>query len=124
MRATGAQLVIVHPIPEAGWNVPELAAKKVFYEADPHPTITTDRRAYDRNDGEANALLDTIRGPGVFHVRPAAIFCDASRCRNAVDGALYYYDTHHLSLTGPRLGTDAVIDARQETTAAGEAPAP
>lgn len=108
LLALGAPMIVVHAIPEAGWNVPQVAAKRAFYLDEETPHITTDRKAYEARARTGNALLDAIDNPNLFHVRPADLFCDGARCTNARNGDIYYYDDDHLSLAGGALIADAI----------------
>ncbi|PFG63457.1 peptidoglycan/LPS O-acetylase OafA/YrhL [Thioclava sp. ES.031] len=107
--STGAYVLYVHPVPEAGWNVPEIAAKQSFLAGGGWPTVTVSRASYAARAGRAQAVLDAIDDPHLFHVRPQDIFCDATRCTNATGGKVYYHDDDHLSLTGARLVVGAVM---------------
>lgn len=108
LLALGSPVIVVHAIPEAGWNIPQIAAKRAFYLGDLIPEITTNRNAYDARAKQGNAVLDAISNPNLFHVRPADIFCNDLRCINARDGYIYYYDDDHLSLAGGNLIADGI----------------
>lgn len=109
LLALGSPVIVVHAIPEAGWNVPQVAAKRAFYLDEQTPDVFTDRSAYDERAKPGNDVLDAIDNPNLFHVRPADLFCDDVRCTNARDGHIYYYDDDHLSLTGGELIADAIV---------------
>lgn len=109
LLAIGSSVLVVHAIPEAGWNVPQIAAKRAFYLGEQTPDVFTDRSAYDERARPGNDLLDAITDPNLLHVRPADLFCDDVRCTNARDGNIYYYDDDHLSLTGGELIADAIV---------------
>lgn len=108
LLALGSPVIVVHAIPEAGSDVPQMAAKRAFYLGDGMPEITTARSAYDARAKPGNDVLDAIADPNLFHVRPADIFCNDVRCTHARDGAIYYYDDDHLSLAGGELIADAI----------------
>lgn len=101
--ATGAKIVIVYPIPEAGWNVPQIAAKIAFFKDDRAPTITTNRAVYEQRAKGAIAILDSLKHQNIFRIHPSDLLCDQSRCLNAENGVIYYYDDDHLSMTGAEM---------------------
>lgn len=105
----GIPVLSVHAIPEAGWQVPYMAAKHALFLDDLKPTITTNRLAYEVSAGRGNSVLDSIDSTSLFHIRPADHFCTETRCTNAHDGKVYYYDDDHLSLTGAKIIADAVV---------------
>ena len=109
LLATGARVLVVHAIPEAGWNVPQLTAKRAFLLGDLAPHVTTARSAYDARAAQGNAVLDAIEDPSLFHVRPADLFCNDTRCTAARDGKVYYADDDHLSLAGGALIANAIV---------------
>lgn len=102
LSAANEHLVIIHPIPEAGWDVPRRAAKLAFYEGQDRPNISTSRAVFEERTQKAETLLSSVNGPNISHVRPADVLCDEVRCWNATEGEILYFDDDHLSLTGAR----------------------
>ncbi|WP_435167090.1 acyltransferase family protein [Falsirhodobacter sp. 1013] len=109
LLALGTPVIVVHAVPEAGWNVPEVAAKRAFHLGEQTPDVFTDRSAYDQRAKPGNDILDAIADPNLFHVRPADLLCDDIRCTNARNGNIYYYDDDHLSLAGGALIANAIL---------------
>ncbi|WP_376872423.1 acyltransferase family protein [Albirhodobacter sp. R86504] len=106
----GAHVIVVHAIPEAGWNVPVIAAQRVFFLGEQTPEITTARSAYEERAAQSNAALDAVIHPKIHHVRPADLLCDDLRCVNVRNEIIYYYDDDHLSLDGGELIGEAVLE--------------
>lgn len=115
LLAKGLRVVLVYPIPEAGWNVPEELARR--REASPGPvTLTTDAAAYARRQAAVTAAFDAIDDPHLFRVRPASILCGRplpGRCLNSIGDQPLYVDDNHLNTFGAGLLMPALIDAIQ-----------
>lgn len=108
---SGAQLILVYPIPEAGWNVKYEAQRalqvsrslsekqKIMDNLD----LSTSYENYLVRTEEARNILDSV--PDVaLRVYPDKIFCaDGERCITHSKRKLYYYDDDHLSTHGAKL---------------------
>ncbi|TSJ63909.1 acyltransferase [Starkeya sp. 3C] len=97
-------VVLVYPIPEAGWNVPQRAARLAM-QGEPGGALSTSYDAFIRRNGAVLAVFDAVDRPNVFRVRPYDLLCDAKqgRCRNAEGDVSFYFDDDHLSSAGARL---------------------
>lgn len=98
-------IVFVEPIPEAGWSVPQLAAKTAFFQNEESFTISTDHAAYRSRGVAISGALDAVESDRLFRVRPEVVFCDRpdpGRCINADQDEAFYFDNNHLSRTGAR----------------------
>jgi peptidoglycan/LPS O-acetylase OafA/YrhL len=97
-------VVLVYPIPEAGWNVPEQVAKRAMFGGGPDAEpLTTDYAVYRARNGPVIAAFDAIDSPHVLRVKPAEILCDTfvpGRCINADSKTIFYADDDHISLSG------------------------
>lgn len=113
LLAEGHQVVLIYPVPEAGWNVPDELARRREDSAEP-VTLTTDAGAYARRNAAVIAAFDGIDAPGLFRVRPAEVLCNGEtpgRCRNSVGDQPLYFDDNHLNNFGAGLLMPALIDA-------------
>ena len=109
----GHKLVLVYPIPEAGWDMPELVSKKLSAvpisrkdEAFETLDITTSYQVFRRRRAESKAMLDAIgSSPMITRVFPDRSLCsnETQRCKTIADGRILYFDSNHLSLTGARM---------------------
>jgi hypothetical protein len=120
LQAAGKRVVLVHPVPEAGWHVGNRLVRAVEYGhmklqdaafgAD--PTRVTARHV------PVTALFNSMSE--VLHVRPEAALCDtllAGLCAHVAKGELLYDDDDHLSADGARLIVPLIIAAvRQALT--------
>ncbi|KQS72735.1 hypothetical protein ASG39_03020 [Rhizobium sp. Leaf371] len=116
----GYNVVLVYPIPEAGWNVPDLLARAAMTGTDVEPLGTSADRYRARN-AAVIAAFDTLEHPRLVKIRPDAIFCDsfvAARCVNSLStDRIFYFDDDHLSDAGAALLMQPIIDAVRHLTA-------
>jgi peptidoglycan/LPS O-acetylase OafA/YrhL len=93
-------VVLVDPVPETGWRIPERMARLIQTGMAPEDaTVTTSYSAYAARN-RARARI----GP---------LFCDADsgRCRATQDGTPLYSDNNHLSAAGAAHIAPTVRDA-------------
>ena len=113
LLAKGHRVVLVYPIPEAGWNVPEELARR--REASPEPvTLTTDADAYARRQAAVIAAFDSIESSNLFRVRPASVLCDTEvpgRCLDSLGDRPLYFDDNHLNNFGAGLLMPEILRA-------------
>lgn len=105
-------VVFVEPIPEAGWYVPQLAARIAFYRNEETFTISTDLAAFEERARPIETALDAVTSERLFRVRPADVLCDRpipGRCINATQDEAFYFDNNHPSRTGARLLVPALV---------------
>jgi peptidoglycan/LPS O-acetylase OafA/YrhL len=110
-------VVLVYPIPEAGWNVPSYGFKHAFFNAS-EIALTTSYAAYTKRTREVNALFDRLVAevPNIYGARVHEALCNntTGRCVNADANGVYYYDDDHLSNAGARLVAPVIVEAIQE----------
>jgi peptidoglycan/LPS O-acetylase OafA/YrhL len=112
----GNQVVIVYPIPEVGWNVPNVLTKRVLLNGFRWPVepLTTSAAVYESRNSAAIELLDSIKNRQVSRVRPYEIFCSGDiegRCITHSDTEIFYRDDDHLSKAGADLLAQALVAA-------------
>ena len=110
----GHRVILVYPIPETGWNIPETYTKvrasedhdlvKNYFAAG---GITTSYTNFKLRTKEAYSLLDRIpESKNTLKIYPEKIFCNSkipNRCITHDQLQLYYSDDNHLSKNGARL---------------------
>ncbi len=110
----GRNVVLVYPIPEAGWNVPERLAKTAMSGSHALELSTSYDRYLQRNKAVIDAF-DTIDHPNLYRVRPAYGFCNTflkDRCINSLNAEkVFYFDDDHPSDAGAALIAPAILDA-------------
>lgn len=98
----GKNVVLVYPIPEVGWNVPNYAAKKAMFYGDSFVS-TSYTRFLERNK-DTIATLDAIgEHENLKRVYPERLLCNSfvkNRCIATLNGHSLYYDDDHLSNHG------------------------
>ena len=109
----GLHVVLVYPVPEAGWNVPEELARRRARSGEP-VTLSTDHAAYLRRQAAILAAFDAIADPRLYRARPSGLLCDRDlpgRCLNSIGDQPLYFDDDHLNMTGARFVAPAIMDA-------------
>ena len=113
LLSSGKRVVIVYPVPEVGWSVPEYAAKKFARTGD--ASVSTSYQVYlDRNLDVIMAFDGIGEREGLFRVRPHSKLCDSivpGRCVAAVGGDVFYFDDDHLSNRGAWTFVGEIVDA-------------
>ncbi|MDQ0320720.1 peptidoglycan/LPS O-acetylase OafA/YrhL [Pararhizobium capsulatum DSM 1112] len=111
----GFNVVLVYPIPEAGWDVPGIVAKAALTRS-PLQFSTSLERYRQRNEKVITAF-DGLSHPNLRKIKPSDNLCDkplAGRCINSLDAdTIYYFDDDHLSDAGAALIAPAILDAVQ-----------
>lgn len=105
-------VVLVYPIPEAGWNVPNTAAANAMFRGSEAELSTSLDRFLERN-GPVLDLFDALQSDRIFKVRPHEILCrtEDRRCANTLNGDILYFDDDHMSNAGARLLSPAIVRA-------------
>lgn len=99
----GRRVVLIYPIPEQGWNVPDyLVMSKRLGR---HVTeISTSYAIFHERNAASYAALDAIGDfPQITRLYPARHLCDSfvkNRCATTQRGQPLYFDDNHLSRTG------------------------
>ncbi|WP_422048143.1 acyltransferase family protein [Shimia sp.] len=116
MLAKRFNVVLVYPIPEAGWDVPSYGMRNVLFN-DGNTTITTSYAVYMARTAQVNALFDRLVTdvPSIFGARVQNVLCsaDTMRCLNADEQGIYYFDDDHLSNAGARLVAPMIVEEVQ-----------
>jgi len=104
-------LVVVRPIPPAGWDVPTQLAKLDMFAPVDRPPLATPQTAYERWIAPLRPLYDQLdaASPRVVTVDPAAILCHEGLCLNESDHQPLYSDDDHLSEKGARMLAPAIL---------------
>lgn len=106
LLATKSKLIVFYPVPEARSNIGQITLKKFAFELKSNmPEFTTPFKLFTSRAGPVVELLDGIKSPNIFAVRPHELLCTPSenKCANILDGTALYGDDNHLSLAGVKL---------------------
>jgi len=112
--SAGKTLVIVYPVPEMGWSVPEYLAKAEHSKVGLSNESASE--SYDRfleRNKNAYSVLDSVgKGGGGINVYPEDVLCDKnvkSICHAFLNGHSLYYDDDHLSGYGAKLLSKEIV---------------
>jgi len=120
-------VVLIYPIPEVGWNVPDEIFRRASLQGSLWPLgdpVTTSTQRYFERTASSFKALDAILGEDVIRIYPHTLFCSETaggRCITHSDTEIYYYDAHHLTTAGNRLLADLIFEG---LISLGEAPPP
>ena len=97
------KVILLYPIPEQAWNVPELYFYGKFEWGD---TISYPSSIWYERVETSNKILDKVSSKNLLKIYPDKIFCDSflnNQCVAAYKDKIYYQDDDHLSIEGARL---------------------
>ncbi len=120
LLASGVKVVLVYPIPEAGWNVPDRLSR-ITMASGGAPDLSTDPAAYLARNRAVIDAFDAIQSPNLYRVRPDEALCDTvipGRCANSLGETVLYRDENHVTNAGARLIAPAVLTAIERAQAA------
>jgi hypothetical protein len=100
-------VILIYPIPQAGWNVPEYEAKSLWRHDAEALMLSTSYSVQKQRNTPASQVLDAIgNSPNLVRIRPMDILCNSiikGRCAVTIKGVPLYYDMGHLSNDGARM---------------------
>ena len=103
-------IFLIYPIPEQGWNVPEL----IYYKnISKDSTVGYPQEIWVNRERESKLFLDSIDNKNIIRVYPADIFCKYfidGTCVGSYKGKVFYADDDHLSLEGSRYLADLIVE--------------
>ena len=96
------QVVLIGPVPEVAWPVPETLARITARGSD--ADIRTGRAAYLTRSAFVFETFQAMREKyGASLLRPDSVLCGSAKCEIVRDGHPLYRDAHHLSTHGAGL---------------------
>ena len=107
-------IVLIGAIPEAGWKVPAMLARRALRGSD--GLLSTSYDAYISRTKEINDAFDAVKNANLHKIDMSNVFCDLQlpgRCINELDGLSLYSDDDHLSNAGARLLAPKIADIVQ-----------
>ncbi|MDR3528045.1 MAG: acyltransferase family protein [Rhizomicrobium sp.] len=100
LRADGRQVLLVGPVPEIGWTVPQVLAR---LELEHKPVVLPPARQFYQREAAVLPLFHTMATKkGVSAVFPHQYLCQGGHCAVRKDGIPLYRDEHHLSAYGAK----------------------
>lgn len=116
--AKGRKIVLVYPIPEVGWNVPNYLFWHRYYDKDSEQPISTSYHVQRARTAAANRMLDSVPdSPNLIRIRPMDLFCNSvveGRCIAELDGIPLYWDDDHLNKYGADMVSEVIVRAMRD----------
>lgn len=104
LMEAGKHIVLVYPVPEPGWNVPQYLTRLAMFDKLGSEPLSTSYTVFEKRSHRAYAELDKLPGQvGLLRVKPEEIFCNttaAGRCLVQFGNQPLYYDDNHLGSVG------------------------
>jgi len=122
---TEKKIIVQYPVPETGWNIPELIMKESIRGIKPG-TVTTNYARYKERNRYIMNVLDSL-GSKIERFLPARILCDTfvkGRCVAVLDGTPLYTDDNHLSDFGVKIVVPDLMKIIDQGPASAAAVAP
>lgn len=113
LLAAGKEVVLIYPMPEAPFNVPQSYARALWY-GDTRAAVTTYPAAvFEDFSAAARTMLDALgERPGLHRIDASTALCFDGLCHLVSDrGEPLLRDDNHLSLPGSSLVVPRVRDA-------------
>jgi peptidoglycan/LPS O-acetylase OafA/YrhL len=102
LRAGGKQVLLVGPVPEIGFTVPQVLAKLVELHRENAVVSPPAEKFYAREKAVLPVFQKAAAQDGVFAVYPHDFLCASGRCAVRNNGIPLYRDEHHLSDYGAK----------------------
>ncbi len=113
LLSLGKTVILVYPIPEVGWDVPNYMAK-LKMRGLLTDDMSTSFAVFKRRNAQALAALDAIgEHPKLYRVYPERLFCNTvreGRCMASLGMKALYYDTNHLSSLGASMVVREIME--------------
>lgn len=96
-------LIVVYPIPEQGWNVPNLFKNGNFQFGD---SVGYDYTLFKNRASLSYEIYDSIVVESIIRIYPENLFCNSyveDKCLGAYRNIIFYSDDDHLSIEGGTL---------------------
>ncbi len=99
LLAAGKRVVVIYPVPEAGWHVPRFLAREILFDVGRDEYLSTDYGLYAERNYRAIAAFEALPDhPDLVRIYPDRLLCDSElpgRCLlQDVNGPLYSDDDH------------------------------
>ena len=107
------KVILVYPVPENGFNVPQLLYNKLIKTNIDAPILSTSYDVYKKRNKLIFETLDSIQNDNIYRVYPHKYLCDnqiKNRCVSNSKDTIYYHDDNHLSLQGSAYLIKNIVD--------------
>jgi hypothetical protein len=100
-------ILIIHPVPEVGWDVPKYNFVSYLNDKSVPSSISTSYERFKSRNRFVNDIFDNSQHyQNLIHIKPEHHLCNSfipGRCAAQWNGTPLYYDDDHLSNAGARL---------------------
>lgn len=107
--ATGKNVLLIHPVPEVGWNMNERNMKAFLRSGEIEESVSTSYDRYKSRHAFVESVFASLKAPNLVHVHPDQLFCDTflpGRCMAQHQKIPFYSDDDHLSTYAANLLVD------------------
>tara|TARA_R110002073_G_scaffold45053_1_gene124563 strand:+ start:77925 stop:79748 length:1824 start_codon:yes stop_codon:yes gene_type:complete len=104
----GISVVLILPVPVWGAHIPQAHYAHITSD---YPLPQKDVNNYKSENKEFLLEVKSIRSPNYVYLETAPIFCDTKCMTRTSEGALIYFDSGHLTITGSTLLDDVFSEA-------------
>jgi peptidoglycan/LPS O-acetylase OafA/YrhL len=118
--AKNNKIILVYPLPEAGWDVPKkllgpsiMKSKLMEKISIPKEYLTLSYEIYKDRNKSSFDLLDSVEGNNVYRIYPHKLFCNTiiqNRCLIHDDKNIFYSDGSHASPKASILIGDLILN--------------
>lgn len=109
----GKTVVLVYPVPEVGWNVPQHMSHIARFDSVQKASSSTSLYIFRRRSKNAYEQLNMLNEhPKLLKIYPERIFCNtviSDRCIVQYDGKLLYSDDDHLNSIGSDMLSKVIL---------------
>jgi hypothetical protein len=114
LLSSGKRVVLIYPIPEVGWNVPNILARQQMFSYEIPQDLSTNYSVFKERVARAEKQMDLIQHTNLIRVKPENLFCDEAiedRCIVKIKNTPIYFDDNHLNYYGATHLADLIIEA-------------
>lgn len=107
------KVVLVYPVPEMGWNVPQLLLARARQGADGAAgnSVSVPYAGFRARTLRTYQLYDSVgNDPNLLRIYPERSLCDGERCYGSRGNRIFYRDDNHLSSVGATLLSEAILE--------------
>jgi len=111
---SGKRVVLIYPIPEVGWNVPNILARQQMFGYETPHKLSTNYSVFKERVARAEKQMDLIQHTNLIRIKPEKLFCDEAiedRCIVKIKNTPIYFDDNHLNYYGATHLADFIIEA-------------
>ena len=118
LLGAGKKVVLVYPVPEAGWHVPRHLTKLLLFQGERVNHLSTSHAVFEERSRNAIEQLDKLGSHStLIRIHPEQVFCSSyleGRCVASMNGEPLYYDDDHLNALGSELLSGAIVKVLRE----------